>query len=299
MSNHQKLIEIGIRVADLKMSQEDKTWSRYSSDKVDIGQELASIIRVLNKELPLRLKMTALSIGSSHEPQFRILETAFKGGLYLLDLDKQALDIVKERITRQRTGHVNLIQGDYNKIFLNSKNLENFFKNKLKSKRMNLVTLHHSLYYSSAAKWETIFENVYRKILASRGAIHTVLMASKSNNHNSTTWLYNHFAGKFFNIHNDQDLYSFKNQLEKFKLFKNTKKVITTQKVFFYVDNFAKFMSVAWMILLYPNVHKYSLLQRQEITEYVYRQFWLKKKPLVQEQDHLIIYRGIKEKSLV
>jgi hypothetical protein len=290
---------MGIRVADLNMSEEDKTWSRYSGDKVDIGEELSSIIRVLNKDLPLSVQMTALSIGSSHEPQFRILETAFKGGLYLLDLDTQALAIVKERIIRQRTGHVNLIQGDYNKIFLNSKNLENFFQNKLKRKRMNLVTLHHSLYYSPAAKWETIFENVYRKILASKGAMHTVLMASKSNNRNSTTWLYNHFAGKFFNIHNDQDLYSFKNQLDKIKLFKNTKKIITTQKVYFYVDNFAKFMSVVWMILLYPNVHKYSLLQRREITEYVYRQFWLKKKPLVQEQDHLMIYRGIKLKPLI
>jgi hypothetical protein len=299
MNSYQKLIRIGVKVADLNMSEEDKTWSRYSGDKVDIGEELANIIRVLDKELPLSLKMTALSIGSSHEPQFRILETAFKGGLYLLDLDKQALDIVKERITRQHTGHVNLIQGDYNKIFLDNKNLESFIKNKLKHRRMNLITLHHSLYYSSAAKWEIIFENVYRKILAPKGAIHAVLMASKSNNRNSTTWLYNHFAGKFFDVRNDQDLYTFKAELDKFKLFKNTKKIITTQKVFFWVDNFAKFMSVVWMILLYPNVHKYSLAQRQEITEYVYKQFWSKKKPLVQEQDHLIIYRGIKAKPLV
>ncbi|MFA6281776.1 MAG: class I SAM-dependent methyltransferase [Candidatus Omnitrophota bacterium] len=295
MNKHDKLIDAGMRVADLGMSEEDKTWSCYSSDKVDIGEELADIIRVLNKELPLKLKLTALSIGSSHEPQFRILETAFRGGLYLLDLDKQALNIVKERITRQHIGHVNLIQGDYNKIFLDDKNLKNFFQSKLKGRRMNLVILYHSLYYSPAAKWGIVFENIYRKILASHGAMHAVLMASKSNNQDSTAWLYNYFAGKFFGVRNNQDLYSFKAQLEKCKLFKNTKKVISTRKVFFYVDNFAKFMSVVWMILLYPSVHKYSFKQRKEITEYVYSKFWLKKKPLVQEQDHLIIYRGIKQ----
>jgi len=36
-----KLIDAGIRVADLKMFEEDKIWSCYSYDKVNIGEELA------------------------------------------------------------------------------------------------------------------------------------------------------------------------------------------------------------------------------------------------------------------
>ena len=48
-------------------------------------------------------------------------------------------------------------------------------------------------------------------------------------------------------------------------------------------------MGVVWMILLYPDVHRYTLEQREEITEYVYREFWRDGKPLLQIQDHLII----------
>lgn len=299
MNTHKKIISAGLNSADLDMSEEDKIWACYSDDKVDIGEELASVIRVLSKELPLNQKMSALSIGSSHEPQFRILENTFRKGLYLLDLDKQALATVKERISRQHTGHVATICADYNRIFLNNNNLESFFKNKLGESKVNLVTLHHSLYYSPAACWEIIFENIYRKILASQGAIHAVLMASKSSNQYSTTWLYNHFAGKFFNCRNDQDLYEFKARLDKVKLFKDTKKLIKTQRVIFHVNDFTKFMSVVWMILLYPNVHKYNLAQRKEITDFIYRKFWLKKKPLIQEQDHMVIYRGIKGKGLI
>ncbi len=87
----KKIIEAGVRTGCLKLSHEDKIWSRYSNDKVDIEEELTKVIRALSKELPLFQKMRALSIGSSTEPQFRILETAFGGGLYLLDIEKEAL----------------------------------------------------------------------------------------------------------------------------------------------------------------------------------------------------------------
>ena len=52
-------------------------------------------------------------------------------------------------------------------------------------------------------------------------------------------------------------------------------------------------MAVVWMILLYPNVHPYTLKQRQEITGFVYERLWKKKEPLVQAQDHLVVYKGI------
>lgn len=299
MFNHKKIIEAGLKVCDSNMCEQDKIWSRFSHDKVDIGEELAKVIRVLNKALPLSVKMRALSLGSSDEPQFRILETAFRGGLYLFDINNQALGIVRERIERQRTDHVEVIQGDYNKIFINNKSVVNFFKAKLHNKRVNLITFHHSLYYCRECDWAKIFEEVYDKILSRQGAIHSVLMASHSSNKHTTTWLYNHFAGKFCGCHNDQDLRQFKKELQGSNLFKNSQFYLRTNRVYFWVDDFSKFMSVVWMILLYPNVHKYSLMQREEITEFVYREFWLKKKPLIQEQDHFVVYKGIKFKGII
>jgi len=46
-------------------------------------------------------------------------------------------------------------------------------------------------------------------------------------------------------------------------------------------------------------VHKYSLKQREEITEFVYKHFWIKKRPLIQSQDHLVAYKGIGFKGLI
>ena len=281
------------------MFEQDKIWSRYSRDKVDIGEELAKVIRVLDKALPLARLMRALSVGSSDEPQFRILETAFRGGLYLLDIDNSALDIVRERLRRQHTGHVSCICTDYKKIFNDAQKTRDFLKARLAAGRLDLVTLHHSMYYCRECDWEAIIENLFKFILARQGAIHAVLMASKSDNEYSTTWLYNHFAGKFCGCINDQDLKEFKKSLSMNPFFKGAQVFLKTHAVSFFVDDFAKFMSVIWMILLYPNVHKYTLKQREEITEFVYRRFWLKKQPLVQLQDHLIIYKGIRFRGLI
>lgn len=294
-----KLIDTGIRVADLKMFEEDKIWSRYSYDKVDIGEELAMVIRTLDKALPLSKTMMALSVGSSDEPQFRILETAFRAGLYLLDIDNAALDIARERIHRQRTDHVKCVHSDYNKIFLNPENTEKLLKNRLDGKRMNLITLHHSMYYCRGYDWAVIFENLYKRILAPVGAIHAVLMASRSKDEYTTTWLYNHFAGKFFGCYNGQDLREFKKKLKLNPVFKNTQMFLRTNYIRFNVDDFAKFMAVVWMILLYPHVHNYTLKQREEITEFIFRKFWMKRKPLIQAQDHFVIYRGINFRGLI
>ena len=64
---------------------------------------------------------------------------------------------------------------------------------------------------------------------------------------------------------------------------------VETHRVKFFSDDFEKLMAVIWMILLYPNVHDYSHDQKEEITEYVYSNFYKPEKPLVQLQDHLIV----------
>ncbi|MFA5090109.1 MAG: class I SAM-dependent methyltransferase [Candidatus Omnitrophota bacterium] len=291
---YKKMIEAGLKVAGSNMCDEDKIWSRYSQDKVDIGEGLARVVRVLNKALSLSVKMRALSIGSSDEPQFRILETFFQGGLYLFDIDKEALDNVRERIRRQHTGHVQTIRGDYTAVFLNHDKTQVFLKDRLESGKVNLATFHHSLYYCQKEAWAQIFERIYTQIIASVGAIHAVLMSSHSDDEGTTTWLYNYFAGKFCGCRNDQDLGRFKRELSRGRIYKDTRLFLRTNRIHFYVHDFTKFMAVIWMILLYPAVHRYTLKQREEITEFIYRRFWMKKKPLIQMQDHLVLYKGIK-----
>ena len=46
------------------MHQQDRVWSHYSNDKVDIAGTLAGVLRTLSKALPLEQPLTALSIGS-------------------------------------------------------------------------------------------------------------------------------------------------------------------------------------------------------------------------------------------
>ncbi|MBI3313938.1 MAG: class I SAM-dependent methyltransferase [Candidatus Omnitrophica bacterium] len=295
----QKIINSGVKVSETLMSRQDKIWSRYSRDKVDIGETLAKIIRTLAKALPVSHLMRALSIGSSNEPQFRILQTAFQGGLYLLDIEKEALAAVRERMRRQDTKNVFPIQGDFNKIFSHPEKAHRFFKKKLHRKGMELIALQHSMYYCKENKWGDLIRDLYEKLLVPAGAVYCVLMASKSDDPFSTTWLYNHFAKKFCGHTNHQDLIKFAGALRQNSFFKKTQILSKTNRVKFFVNNFQEFMSVIWMILLYPHVHRYTLDQRREIAEYVYANFFEKKKPLFQYQDHLVIYRGIPFKGLI
>ncbi|MGB2600732.1 MAG: class I SAM-dependent methyltransferase [Candidatus Omnitrophota bacterium] len=295
----KKLIEQGVKIGDSKMYQEDKVWSCYSNDKVDIGEQLAKVIRTLSKAFDLSKALRALSIGSSDEPQFRILETAFRGGLYLFDVEEEALDIVKERVSRQNTDHVTTICDDYNKAFSSLSRTDSFLKQKLGEKKVNLITLHHSLYYCEEEKWHTIIQNLYKKILAGKGAMHIVLMSADGRDKDTTTWLYDHFVGKYFGRHNDQNLLEFKEELQRNSVFKNAQILSRTNRVRFFVNDFEKFMAVVWMILLYPNVYKYTKPQKEEITEFVYEEFWKKKKPLIQSQDHLVLYKGLDLKGLI
>ena len=75
------LIEKGIHAGEIDMYHENAIWVQNSSDKVDIAQELMQIVRDIFRTVPLDRKLKALSIGSGSEPQFQILESAFRGDL--------------------------------------------------------------------------------------------------------------------------------------------------------------------------------------------------------------------------
>jgi hypothetical protein len=289
---------MGLRAAREHIHDQDKIWSRYSNDKVDIAGGLARVIRTLSKSLPLRKSLKALSIGSSNEPQFRILESAFRGGLYLLDIEEAALEIVAERIHRQNTKHVKTIQGNYREQLQSEPSVRHFRKQALNGHLMTLITLHHSLYYSPRQIWLALFQNMYKLLLAKSptldpsAAIHAVLMANHSDVRTSTTWLYNHFAGRFFGATNDQDLKGFARELRRDAVFGGAQVLTKTSRVEFRVDDFERFMGVIWMILLHPHVHVYTRDQQSEITEYIYTKLWERNLPIVQMQDHLVVYRG-------
>ncbi|WP_449257678.1 class I SAM-dependent methyltransferase [Chlorobium limicola] len=297
--HRNSIIEAGLRSADAMMMDEDKIWSIYSDDKVDIGERLAKIIRTLSVANPLNKPLRALSIGSSTEPQFRILETAFRGGLYLFDIDTEAMAIVSDRAIRQHTAHVRAITGNYMEVFSDPVEVERFFNDTLKRRKLDLIALHHSLYYCEAAAWTKLFEYICGSLLARKSALHAVLMAASSSNRMTTTWLYNHFAGKYFGVHNDQSLTTLKKHIEKLPSFRNNQILIDTSRVRFFVDDFGKFMKVVWMIMLYPGVHRYDARQKEEIVEFVYDTFWSARQPLIQMQHHLVVYRGIGFRGLI
>ncbi|HSE96113.1 MAG TPA: class I SAM-dependent methyltransferase [Methylomirabilota bacterium] len=292
--------ELGMRAAHSRMFQQDKVWSKYSNDKVDIAHTLARVIRTLCRSLPLGRPLAALSLGSSNEPQFRVLESIFRGGLYLVDIEESALDVVAERIARQATGGVVLVRGDFTKLMGTPAAARRFRAARLRGQRMTLVTLHHSLYYARRPAWPALFEALYREILArpARGvgspsaAIHAVLMAARSADPSSTTWLYNYFAGRFCGARNEQDLRAFAATLARAPGLADARVRSRSSRVEFFVDDFERLMGVVWMILLYPNVHRYTREQMIEIIEHVYERLWRPGRPLVQVQDHLVCYRG-------
>jgi hypothetical protein len=298
-AEHQAEIERGLRIAETTIYQEDKVWSRFSNDKVDIGEVLANVIRTLHKALPLSKPLRALSVGSGAEPQFRILATMFRGGLHLLDLDEASLDILRERIHRQATDHASVVRADFKGVFREARDAQGFVDKELAGGRVELVTLHHSLYYCAEADWLPILANLWKFALAPRGALHAVLMANQSEDRSTTTWLYNHFVGKFFGHANDQDLRKFAAQLRGRPVFRNSQVLFKTNRVRFRAPDFEKLMAVVWMVLLYPDIHPYSEDQRREITEFVYQNLWLQGQPLIQMQDHLAIYRGLRIKGSI
>ena len=281
------------------MYRQDKIWSRYSNDKVDIARALARVLRTLGKALPLDLPLTALSIGSSNEPQFRILESACRGGLYLLDIEEAALAVVEERIERQNTPHVQLVRGDYREVFRDEESVLRFRDGEPRrpaDRRSSRCTTRSTTARSRSGTgcWRTSTDTCSptNPEPGPTGAIHAVLMASTSDDPTSTTWLYNHFAGRFFGHHNDQDLLACAAGLAADPGFAAAQVLTQSSRVEFFVDDFEQFMAVVWMILLHPNVHRFSEEQQREVIEWVYANLWSRGQPLVQVQDHVVIYRG-------
>jgi len=293
--NIGKLMEEGLRAGQVDMYDEDTVWARYSGDKANIGRVLSRVLRTLGTGLPLKAKIRALSLGSGSEPQFRILAGAVEGGLYLLDIDPEPLSVIRERCRRQEISGVHTIRTDYTKALASRDTARRLRREKLKKRRVSLVTLHHSLYYCPTRDWPEILTAIRREILSSTGAIHAVMMAAQSRNPLTTTWLYQHFAGKFFGVVNDQDLRACGLALSQYRPFSRDLILKRRDRVCFQPKTFAEMMAVVWMILLYPNVHRYSQPQREEICEYVLKSFWQVGRPLLQDQDHLVVYRGFKE----
>lgn len=294
----EERLQLGLRAANGQLYEQDKVWSRYSNDKVDIAGTLARVLRTLSKALPLDQPLTAFSIGSSNEPQFRLLESFFRGGLYLLDIEQAALDVVAERIRRQQTYQVKTLHGNYRDLLHDEVSRRRFRDHQLGGVRPTLITLHHSLYYTRRADWRELLAGLYQDFLPSApepgpsGAIHAVLMASHDDDPTTTTGMYNHFAGRFFGHRNDQDLGECAEELRHESRLNDAHILNKRSRVEFFVDDFGQFMAVVWMILLHPDVHRFSHSQQLEVIEFVYEQLWSRRRPLVQQQDHLVIYRG-------
>ncbi|MFO0984288.1 MAG: class I SAM-dependent methyltransferase [Planctomycetota bacterium] len=287
------MIDRAVDAAEDLMLRQDKVWSKFSNDKVDIGEALARVLRRLHAALPVTRPLRALSIGSSNEPQFRILQAFCQGGLHLMDIEPEALAAVAERVARQRTRNVHTIAVDYTRVLLDGARAARFRARTLGGKRVELITLHHSMYYCREASWRALIANLCTELLARRGAIHAVLMAARSDNRDSTTWLYNHFAGEFCGHHNTQDLRVLARQLRSDPRLASVRVGLRTSVVQFAVPDFDALMAVVWMILLYPQVHDYTRAQRLTVARHVHRRFFRAARPLVQEQDHLVIYRGV------
>ena len=283
--------------AEAPMVRADRVWSRHSNDKVDVARGLMRVLRSLYRALPPHRRLRGLSIGSSNEPQFRILEAACRAGLFLLDIESEALDIVRERILRQKTNKVRCLQGDFTHMLGDRAAAKAFRRGPLEGHRMQLVTMHHSLYYAPRGTWDALVGNVHDELLAGQrgggpAAIHAVLMASHCTDPRSTTWLYNHYAGEFFGARNDQDLAGFAQTLRRHPRYAGAEVSCHTSRVEFFCDDFGQFRSVIWMIMLHPQVHRHSPEQLREIAEYVYETMYRPGRPLIQRQHHMIIWRG-------
>lgn len=45
-------------------------------------------------------------------------------------------------------------------------------------------------------------------------------------------------------------------------------------RVEFFVDDFEQYMAGVWMVLLHPNVQRFSEDQQREVTEWIYENLW-------------------------
>lgn len=285
------LIEIGLQAAETPLRTQVKIWSGYSSEKPDTASQIFGCLRTLHRARPQTDDLRILSIGSSDEPHFRLLKAAATEGLWLYDIDPAALEAARERVSRQLLKNVSLVVGNYCVDFADSKAATAALESRLGGKTFDLITFHHALYYSPASAWPEIISTIHEVLLSSPGILHLAMMSGADGQRYTTTWLYNHFIGKFFGLSNDQDLPSLTTLLAKRPEFANTRLVPQQLPSEFRSDSFADFMAVIWMVMLYPDGHQYSLDQRREIIEFVIDNFWQPGRPLVEIQDYLSIHK--------
>jgi hypothetical protein len=289
------------QTCSLSMSEQNDLWSRYSNEKDDAAAAVMRIICDLARAKGTRGSMRALSLGCGTEPLSPILEAAFRDGLYLVDNDRQSLLLLAERIKRQQLRHVSAVCADYFDALRNARQAGSFREANLSGWRMNLITLHHSLYYSPAWAWRDLMHSLVEEILHADqpAAIHAVLMAHESDDPQTTTWLYNTFTDLNFGpFKNDQDLERLADTLKASLPPDEVQVAVTSSRIEFCPQSFEQLMAAMWMVLLHPHVHEYSVHQAREVTEHLYRHFWKERKPLVQIQKHLTIYRNVSSLSV-
>src|SRR6185503_463345 len=113
-----------------------------------------------------------------------------------------------------------------------------FVDNALGGARVDLVAFHHSLYYAPASEWPGLLSVVMEHVLSTPGAIHAVLMAKASDGPHTTTWLYNHFAGRFFCHVNLQCLREIAAELRGGAAFRGAAVTVNTPRVSFHAPDF-------------------------------------------------------------
>ncbi len=285
----EKLIEQGLRAGETALCHKVKTWARHSNEKADVAAVQMDIVRQLDRDHPAPRPLRALSIGCSSEPQFRLLEAAYRGGLYLYDADGAALKGLRARINRQMINGVVPVQGNYLRDFRSAPAARAALAERLGGEPFDLINLHHSLYYCDQRDWTPLVTNLYQELLAPLGRMHIVMMSAADQREGTTTWLYNLFAERFFNHRNDQDLGRLRDELADSPAFAGARFSYQSRDVRFRAEDFETFMAAIWLILLYPEGHAFSLAQRREITEFVLAYFWRENKPIIQVQDNLVI----------
>lgn len=279
--------------AALPLAEQVRIWAERSDDKPDVGRGLARVLRVLTRALPPDEPLRALAIGPSTEPQRRLLHACCEGGTTLLDVDGSALDAFRRRAARQGIEGFTTARADYREVLASRASAARFRDDAMGGRRAHAVLLHHSLYYAPAADWRPLAGHAWAELVAPVGALHAVLMAARTDDEATTTALYARHAGRWFGHVNDQCLRAFAASLADDPAFADAAPALRTSRVAFRPGSFRDLMAAVWMILLHTHVHRFPPEAVRSVEDDVRRRFWDAGRPLVQEQDHLALFRGI------
>ncbi len=291
MVTRTDLLEEGLAAAEKDLREKVKIWEHYTDEKADVAKNLMRGVKIVLRQMSSGHAFRSLSIGSSEEPQLKLLHALSDGGLWLYDKDPEALSAVAHVVERHMLNEIHLEVGDYLDDFRTEASAKDTLSRKFGGVPFELITLHHSLYYCEPAIWPELVGNLKTHILNKPGVLHIALMSSSTDRPHTTTWLYNLFARKFLGVSNSQNLLDLPAQLQQNEqdLSFSTRSSATR----FRPTSFQELMAVVWMIMLYPDVHNFDLDQRTEIAEFVLDEFWLPRRDLIQIQDYLTAVKKI------